>query len=36
MGVIQKIDPDNPKVAYAIPFCKVGSGYSGIELETLR
>lgn len=36
MGLIDKIDPDNQKVAYAIPFCKVGTGYTGDELEQLR
>lgn len=36
LGVIEKIDEDNPKVAYAIPFCKVGTGYTGEELEQLR
>lgn len=30
MGVIEKIDPENPKVAYAVPFCKVGTGYTGV------
>lgn len=29
LGVIEKIDPDNPRIGYAIPFCKVGTGYSG-------
>ena len=29
MGVIDKIDDENPKNSYAIPFCKVGTGYKG-------
>lgn len=36
LGVIDRIDPINPKIAYAIPFAKVGTGYSVDELSYLR
>ena len=29
MGVIEKIDDENPRNSYAVPFCKVGTGYKG-------
>ena len=28
LGVIDRIDTVNPQIAYAIPFAKVGTGYS--------
>lgn len=36
IGVIDRIDPLNPQIAYAIPFAKVGTGYSIDELNRLR
>lgn len=36
LGVIDRIDPLNPKIAYAVPFAKVGTGYSFDELGILR
>lgn len=36
LGVIDRIDPLNNKIAYAVPFAKVGTGYSMEELAKLR
>lgn len=36
LGVIDRIDPLNNKIAYAVPFAKVGTGYSFDELCNLR
>jgi DNA ligase-4 len=36
VGVIDRIDPINPQIAYAVPFAKVGTGYSMEELNHLR
>lgn len=36
VGVITRIDQLNPKIAYALPFAKVGTGYSMEELSSLR
>ena len=36
LGVLSKIDLKNPKRSGAIPFVKVGMGYSISELNTLR
>ena len=36
MGLAQKIDKSDPISSLFIPFCKVGTGYKGFELESLR
>jgi DNA ligase-4 len=36
IGVIDRIDPLNSMIAYAIPFAKVGTGFSMDELNQLR
>lgn len=36
LGLIERIDELNPKIAYAVPFAKVGTGYSVEELSALR
>ena len=36
IGVIDRIDTMNSQIAYAIPFAKVGTGYSKEELNMLR
>ena len=36
LGVLSKVDLKNPKRSSAIPFVKVGMGYSIAELNTLR
>jgi len=36
LGVIDRIDSLNSRIAYAIPFAKVGTGYSVDELNVLR
>lgn len=36
LGVIDRIDPLNHRIAYAVPFAKVGTGYSVDQLAMLR
>jgi DNA ligase-4 len=36
LGIIEKIDSENQHNSHAIPFCKVGTGYSGDDLQQLR
>ena len=36
VGVIDKIDLKNPKKCFALPFAKVGTGYSFQELDIIR
>ena len=36
LGVSSKIDKLNPQQSLIFPFCKVGTGYTVVELSTLR
>lgn len=36
VGVISKVDEKHPERSTALPFCKVGQGYSMQELSALR
>jgi len=36
MGVIKRLDIENPKNSVILPFVKVGTGYTNQQLETIR